>query len=401
MTNPTIHGHTEPGFAAVRERFARNFAERSEVGASVAVWHRGRPVVDLWGGIAQVETGAPWRRDTVTPIASITKSFASIAALYLAERGELDLDRPVADYWPGFAAEGKSGITVRMVLTHRSGVVSLEHDPVTFEGLASGDRVFAALASARAQWEPGTRHGYHGLTFGHLLSAVIRQITGRTVGAFFAETIAAPLGLDVHIGLPAERLDRLAAPVLPDNAEAVLLGSGVPELRPLYEAMADPGSLTYRALYGSQRIGWEDATDPKYSLVEAPSTDGTASGAGMAKLYAATIGEVDGVRLFGPELAAEAGTVHSTGRDAVLNIHTDFGLGFMVGGGPFVPERLPQGAYGHGGATGSFAFADPAAGLAFGYAPNRGSELLEGNDLRVNALVDAVYDGLDAGSPVP
>ncbi|PRX97705.1 serine hydrolase domain-containing protein [Allonocardiopsis opalescens] len=389
-----IGGGTAPGWDAVRKGFERNFAERGEVGASVAVLHRGVPVVDLWGGLADPATGRPWHRDTVVAIASTTKALVSITVLSMVERGELELDRPVAEYWPAFRAEGKGGITLRTVLAHRSGVVSLEHRPITREGLAAGTPVFEAIASARPQWEPGTAHGYHGVTFGHLLSAVVEGVTGRTVGALFAERIARPLGADCHIGLPESELPRLAALVLPGTAEEVELGSGVAELAGLYQGLADPSSLTYRALYGSMRIGWESAADPAYSLLEAPSTDGVASAAGLARLFAATIGEVGGVRLIGPALVREAAAAHSSGRDRVLGIRTDWGLGFMVPGGPFVPRALPAGAFGHGGATGSFAFADPAHELSFGYAPNRGSELLEGNDLRVNTLVDAVYDCL-------
>ncbi|MEU4768584.1 serine hydrolase domain-containing protein [Actinosynnema sp. NPDC023794] len=389
-----IDGSTAPGFEAVREEFERNFVDRGEVGASVAVWHRGRPVVDLWGGLADPDSAQPWRHDTVTAIASTTKAMVAISVLTLVQRGELDLDRPVADYWPAFTAEGKAGITLRMVLAHRSGVVSLEHSPVTYDGLVRGAPVFDAIASARPQWTPGLAHGYHGVTFGHLLSAVVRQVTGHTVGSYFATAIAAPLGLDCFIGLPGSELHRLAKLVLPGSAAEVELGSQVPELQPLYEALADPASLTYRSLYGSMHIGWEEATDPKFSQVEAPSTDGTASAAGLAKLFAASIGEVDGIRLFGPELAEQAARVHSSGRDEVLGIRTDWGLGFMVPGGPFVPSGLPAGSFGHGGATGSYAFADPGNDIAFAYTPNRGSELLEGNDLRVNGLVNAVYRSL-------
>nr|CTQ95451.1 putative esterase [Kibdelosporangium sp. MJ126-NF4] len=393
-----VNGLVEPRFEPVRELFEHNFVSRGEVGAAVAARHNGRLVVDLWGGLADPDTGAPWRQDTVATIASTTKSMATISVLKLVGQGALDLDRSVASYWPEFGGQGKKDITLRMVLNHRSGVVSLEHAPVTYEGLVAGTPVFDAIASATPQWEPGTAHGYHGVTFGHLLSAVIRQVTGATVGRYFAEEIAKPLDLDCHIGLPESELPRLAKLVLPTNVEEVALGSDLPEMAGLHEGLNDPTSLTFQAMYGSFQIGWETAGDPKFALVEAPSTDGCASAAGLAHLFGATIGEVDGIRLFGDELAAQAGTVASSGTDRVLNIHTDWGLGFMVPGGPFVPGALPKGAYGHGGASGSFAFADPANGLSFGYVPNRASELLEGNDLRVSTLVEKIYDCL-SGAP--
>lgn len=396
MNAASIEGTAAPEFAAVRDYFGRSFADRGEVGAAVAVFSQGRPVIDLWGGTADPDAATPWRADTIVPIASTTKAMASIAVLHLVEDGRIELDRPVADYWPAFGIEGKDGITVRMVLSHRSGVVALEHAPVTYEGLAEGTPIFNAIAAARPQWTPGTAHGYHGVTFGHLLSAVVRTVTGQTVGQYFAAAIAGPLGLDCYIGLPERELPRLATLVVPTRTGEVMLGSDVPELAGLYTALADPASLTYRALYGSFQIGWESASDPRFSLVEAPSTDGVANARGLAKLFAATIGEVDGVRLLDPAVAEQAGTVYASGRDEVLNIRTDWGLGFMVPGGPMVPAALPPGSFGHGGATGSFAFADPENGIAFAYTPNRGSELLEGNDLRVSGLVDAVYQSLRA-----
>lgn len=395
----TIEGTVAAGFEPVRDTFERNFDERGEVGAGIAALLHGRPVIDLAGGVADPERGTRWRRDTVAGIASTTKAMAVICTLTLVETGELDLDRPVAAYWPDFAAEGKGEITLRMVLSHRAGVVSLEHRPLTYAMIAAKEPVFDAIASAVPQWTPGTAHGYHGLTIGHLLSRVIRSVTGQTVGPYFAERIAKPLGLDCYIGLPESELDRLARLVMPQNVEDVVLGSQVPELVGLYEGLADPTSLTCRATYGSLRIGWESANDPRYTRLEAPSTDGVASASGLARLFAATIGEVEGIRLIGPELAGQAGTVHSSGTDQVLNIRTDWGLGFMLPGGPIVPSALPPGSFGHGGATGSFAFADPENGLSFGYVPNRGSELLEGNDLRVRSLVDSLYACLRGRRP--
>ncbi|WP_020667326.1 serine hydrolase domain-containing protein [Amycolatopsis nigrescens] len=389
-----INGFVEAGFEAVQAAFERNFAEQAEVGAGLAVRHRGRVVVELSGGLADPDAGTPWRPDTLVAIASTTKTMAVVSALLLVERGMLDLDTPIAAYWPEFAAEGKASITVRMLLSHRSGVVSLAHRPMTYQDLAAGTPIFEAIAAARPEWEPGTAHGYHGVTIGHTLSAVIQRVTGRTVGPFFATEIAGPLGLDCFVGLPEAELPRLAKLVMPEVAGDVVLGSQLPEMRGLYKKLEDPDSLTYRAFYGSFLIGWESVNDPAYVRVEAPSTDGVASAVGLARFFGALIGEVDGIRLLGPELVDQARRVHSTGLDRVLDLRTDWGLGFMLPGGPFVPAALPAGAFGHGGATGSFAFADPEHELAFGYTPNRGSELLEGNDFRVSTLVEAVYGSL-------
>ncbi len=311
--------------------------------------------------------------------------------LTLVERGLIALDAPVADYWPEFAAEGKGEVTVRTLLSHRSGVVSLAHRPITYDDEVAGTPIMDAIAAARPEWLPGTAHGYHGLTIGHALSAIVLRVTGRTVGRWFADELAGPFGLDCWIGLPGSELPRLAELITPEDPESVLLGADVPELRPLYEALNDPSSLTYRALYGSLAVGWESANDPRFVQVEAPSTDGVASAHGLARTYAALIGELDGVRLIGPELLDQLRRPHAGGLDRVLRLRTDFGLGFMLPGGPLFPATAPPGTFGHGGATGSFALADPDRGLTLGYVPNRGSELLEGNDLRINNLVAALY----------
>lgn len=389
-----IHGTVAPGFERVRDAFSHNFTDHQEVGAGFCVYRDGQPVVDLWGGLADPATGRAWQRDTLANVASVTKTMAATATLMLVDRGRLDLDERVATYWPEFAAEGKGDVTLRMLLSHRAGVPSLAHHPLTYEDLLAGTPVFDAIAAARPEWEPGTKHGYHGLTIGHALSAIIQRVTGETVGPFFAKEIAAPLGMDCFIGLPDADVPRLATMVVPDDPEMVALGMNVPELRSLYMALADPSTLTYRALYGSMAFGWETANDPRYVQVEAPSTDGIASAAGLAKLYAALVGEVDGILLVGPDVLAQASRLHSSGTDEILHIHTDIGLGFMRRGGPLFPSTAGPAAFGHGGATGSFALADPDHTLALGYVPNRGSELLEGNDLRIVALVEAAYASL-------
>lgn len=296
-----ISGRVAPGFEQARAAFQRNFADHQEVGAGLCVYHRGQPAVDLVGGVTGPESGDRWRHDTLANVASVTKTMAA-TALLLVERGELDLDSRVADFWPEFAAEGKGEISLRALLSHRAGVPSLAHHPVTYVELLAGTPVFDAIAAARPEWEPGTAHGYHGLTIGHALSAVIQRVTGLTVGPFFVREIAEPLGLDCYIGLPDDRLSRLATLTTPVDPEAAAIGINVPEFRGLSEWLNDPSSLTFRALYGSMTMGWESVNDPKYVQVEAPSTDGIASAVGLARVYAALIGEVDGVRLLEPDL---------------------------------------------------------------------------------------------------
>ncbi|MCG5219975.1 serine hydrolase domain-containing protein [Streptosporangium sp. KLBMP 9127] len=380
-----IQGVCEPRFAPLRASFEHNFTRGRELGASLCVYQHGRLVVDLWGGLADQLTRAPWRRDTITLLASTTKAMAASAAMLLVDRGVVDLDAPVAGYWPEFAAEGKAGIPLRWLLGHRSGVVTFE-PPLTLDDVEAGTLVAEALGAARPEWRPGHGHGYHSLTMGWLVSEVIRRTTGLSVGRFFATEIAAPLGLDLHIGLPAGKDAQLAA-VVPPTGQQLQGGRGNPQLRELSQAMCDPTSLFYRSTYGSLVVTPEMLHGPRAYRAEIPSCGGVGNAAGLARLHAALIGEVDGIRLLRPETTELARTVEAQGRDLVLHCHTRYGRGFMLPGGPMWPEFGAPAAFGHAGATGAFAFADPDSGLAFGYVPNRMSELIEGGDDRVWPLI--------------
>ncbi|PZF91889.1 serine hydrolase domain-containing protein, partial [Micromonospora endophytica] len=212
-----VQGTVAPGFEGVREVFARNFATHGEVGAAVCVYRHGRPVVDLWAGVADPDTGRPWREDTLQVVYSTTKSATAACAHLLSQRGELDLDAPVAAYWPEFAAAGKEGIPVRWLLSHQAGLPALD-TPVSLADIRSWDPVVRALARQAPVWTPGTAHGYHGLTYGWLVGEVVRRVSGRSLGDYFAEEIAAPLGLDFWIGLPASELPRVSRIVEPPPA---------------------------------------------------------------------------------------------------------------------------------------------------------------------------------------
>ncbi|GAA1591074.1 serine hydrolase domain-containing protein [Actinomadura kijaniata] len=389
-----VQGTVAEGFHAVRQAFERNFTEGGEVGAGLTVYRHGRPVVDLWGGHADPETRRPWRRDTIAPIASTCKSFATGAVLLLVERGQVDLEAPVARYWPEFARHGKDEITVRTLLGHRAGLPSMHMRPITWEDLRDWTPITDALAAAVPEWPPGAAHGYHGVTIGHLAGEIVRRVSGMTLSEFLTREITGPLGLDCYVRVPDEAMPRLAAMVLPD-ADSLRLGMEVPELADFVRALDDPGGLPYRALYGSVALDWEAAADPLTYRVESPSMDGVASAHSLARYFAALTGEVDGVRLLDPGLVDRIRTPQAEGVDRILRVHTAWGIGFAVPGGPFwpAPDHL-TGLFGHSGATGSFAFADPDRGLAFGYVPNRGSELLEGGDFRVRSLTEALYASL-------
>ncbi|HEY8171583.1 MAG TPA: serine hydrolase domain-containing protein, partial [Dehalococcoidia bacterium] len=236
-----ISGECGTRFGRVREEFERNFAERGDVGASVCVTVDGETVVDLWGGVANVETGAAWERDTVALVWSCTKGAMSLCAHMLVSRGLLDLDAPVARYWPEFAqsgeGRGKQDCTVRMLLNHQAGLAAVRQ-PLPPGGFYDWELVTNALASQEPFWEPGTRHGYHALTFGHLIGEVLRRITGTTPGAFFSKEVAEPLGIEFWIGLP-EEIEPRVAPNSPHDAPTA--ETAMP--RAVITAMTDPTSL--------------------------------------------------------------------------------------------------------------------------------------------------------------
>ncbi|TMR91054.1 serine hydrolase domain-containing protein [Nonomuraea basaltis] len=385
-----IGGTYEPRFRAVRDAFERNFDEGRELGASVAVYQRGRAVVDLWGGTANAgDTPAEWRQDTIALLASATKGLVASAAMLLVDRGLLDLDAPVADYWPEFAAEGKAEIPLRWVLGHRSGVVAVDQ-PLTFADIEQGTPVTEALAAAKPAWIPGRAHGYHCLTMGWLIGEIIRRVTGLPVGRFFAKEITSPLGLDLHIGLPDGK-DRQVADLVPPTEEQLLKGRGNSELGGLNRAICDPASLFHRSTFGTIALTGNPLTGVRVLQAEIPSCGGAGNAAALAHLYAALIGEVNGIRLLRPETTDRARTVEADGMDLILRCHTSYGRGFMLPGGPMWPGTCSSTAFGHAGVTGAFAYADPDNNLAFAYVPNRMSELIDGGNDRVRRLIESTH----------
>ncbi|WP_327296748.1 MULTISPECIES: serine hydrolase domain-containing protein [unclassified Streptomyces] len=375
-------GSVEDAFAEVAEAFEANFASGAEVGAGVCVYHRGRPVVNLWGGTASKNDDDPWRPGTLGLLASPTKALVAVSALLLVERGLLELDTPIAAYWPEFAAGGKENITLRMVLSHRSGVVCLDHAPITHEAMRAHTPIAEALAAARPEWEPGTAHGYHGITFGYLVSELVRRRTGLTVGRFFAREIAGPLGLDCYIGLPDQDAVHVAT-MFQSKAEALFAGDDLD-----LASFIDSTSLTYRSMMGSLALGGRavalEAEDPSYG--------GQASAPSLARFMAALIGEVDGIRLLGPATLAEMTRPHSEGHCLVTLTQCNWGLGFQVPDHAVFPASAGlDTAFGLSAATGSYIFADPEYDLAFGYMQNAGSPVMGSLDDRPRRLIEAVY----------
>ena len=378
MSATEIRGGVEPRFAAVREAFAENFAAHGDSGAALCVYRHGRPVVDLWAGVADRATGRAWEADTPVIVFSASKGVTAGAVHLLAERGVLDLDAPVATYWPEFAANGKGAIPLRWVMAHRAGLAAVDGD-LTLEQVLAWTPVVNAIAAQAPNWPPGTAHGYHARSYGWILGEVVRRATGRTLGRFVADEIAAPLGLDFWIGLPAARRGR-AAKIIP--------AAGGLDLTALLGA----DSLTVRVMNGPSNLFAYDERWNRDDVLaaELPSSNGVGSARALARFYAALIGEVDGVRLLRPDTVARATAVQSRGADLVLLLPSTFGLGFMLQ--PFIAPDGGGEAFGHTGAGGSLAFADPEAGLAFAYVTTQMVFDL-GGDARTRGLIRAVYEG--------
>ncbi|MFG2307726.1 serine hydrolase domain-containing protein [Streptomyces sp. NPDC048566] len=378
-----VHGTVAEGFEPVREAFARNFTARGERGAAVAVYRDGRKVVDLWGGTRDVDGTEPWRHDTAQIVRSATKGVAAAVILLLAQRGLLDLDAPVAAHWPAYKARGKEHTRVRHVLAHRAGVPALDR-PLTPAEAADPDIAAAAVAAQTPAWQPGTDHGYHAHTYGWLTGELVRRVTGRTIGAWTAEEIARPLDLDLWIGLPPERADRVGR-VAQIEALPAPGGLHTRPKRAVVEAYADPRSLTRRAFAAITPT--PDENDPAHRAAVLPASNGIATADGLARFYAGLVAEVDGVRLFSPDTVAAARAEHSAGPDRVLVVGTRFGLGYMLHG-PASPLLSPE-SFGHPGRGGALGFADPGSGIGFGYVTN-GFRTSVTADARAQALVRAV-----------
>lgn len=377
--------YVEPGYEAVAAAFESNFERHGEVGAACCVHVDGRLVVDLWGGTADRETNQPYGADTLQLVFSATKGATAACALLLVERGVLDLASPVAQYWPEFAQAGKADISLRCLLSHRAGLPTLEAD-LGFDEVLGWSPVVEALAAQPPVWPPDTAHGYHALTFGWLVGEVVRRVSGQSLGGYFAEELAGPLGLDFWIGLPAEHEPRVA-PLIPYPEPEN------PDEKALLAAFLDPATLTGRALTGPDQIFTDLAAfnGRRIHAAELPSMNGITTARSLSRLYAALAGELDGRRLFSASVVDAARTEQVRGTDAVLLMETAYGLGFQLPSFTF-PDTGP-GSFGHVGAGGALGFADPGRGIGFGYVTNAMQRHV-GGDPRQLGLVAAVRESV-------
>jgi CubicO group peptidase (beta-lactamase class C family) len=377
-----ISGWVETEFEPVLDAFAANFDERGEVGGAVCVYRDGRPVVDLWGGVADPANGRAWAEDTIVGVFSSTKGVTAVCANLLIERGQLDPDAKVASYWPEFAANGKGVITVRQVMGHQAGLPLVE-GVFTLDEVLAWDPIVEELAQQEPIWEPGTKHGYHMRTYGWLVGELIRRITGTTAGRFLRREIAEPLGLDFWIGLPEDLEPRVATLVLPRSDMRAALAPLRDRLL-LARVFDNPSGLfNYDGMWNTRAL----------RAAELPSSNGIGSARALARLYASLIGDgVDGVRTLQPATVAVATVEQVRGPDAVIIEETAFGLGFMLGSS--FGAANPETVFGHAGAGGSLSFADPRTGVAFGYVMND-LRFDPGGDPRSESLVRATYAALD------
>ena len=385
MSQPfEIHGHCEPRFAAVRDAFARNFELGLEVGASFAAVLEGELVVDLWGGHADAECRRPWQRDTIVNVYSTTKTMTAISTLMLVDRGELDLDAPVAEVWPEFAQAGKERVLVRHLLSHTSGVAGWEK-PLAVEELYDWDYSVGLLAAQRPWWEPGTRSGYHAVTHGYLLGEVVRRVTGRSVGRFFREEVAQPLGADFHIGLAEEHDSRVGELIPPPNPQ---LGG---------DTEAPPGSVAARVLANPPLTGGA-ANSRAWRAAEIPAVNGHGNARAVARVAGALAcgGSLDGVRLLGPETLSKTIEEQCYDTDLVLGVPLRWGLGFGL-----TSKELPIGpnprVFFWGGWGGSLMVVDLDARLAFSYVMNRMGQTTMGDPRGFGPSIALLGAVLEAG----
>jgi len=383
---PHLEGHCDPRFTAVREAFAENFRARGELGAAVTVTLDGETVVDLWGGWADAARTRPWERETLVNVWSTSKGPTALCAHILADRGLLDFDAPVASYWPEFAAGGKESVLVRHLLSHRAGLAGLR-EPHTPAQLYDWELTVKRLAEQEPWWEPGSRSGYHALTYGFLVGEVVRRVSGLLPGAFLEREVTGPLGIDFTIGLPEKEAGRAAELVHPPASETSEQAAIFAQLAPVaLAALTNPP------------VGAAEANTPEWQAAEIPAANGHATARAVAALYGvfAGRGTYGGRQVLSPEAAERVREGQGGCRDLVLGAgfehETEVGLGLWLSGpnGSYGPN--PR-AFGHDGFGGSCGLADPEAGVSLGYVMNRmGPHIAD--DPRKMALIDAMYSTL-------
>jgi len=387
---PTIHGTCDAGFSRVRDGFAANFAAGKEIGAAVSITVDGKTVVDLWAGHADKARTKPWRKNTIVNVYSTTKALGAACANLLVERGALDLDAPVAKYWPEFAQAGKEKLPVRYCLTHQAGLPAVKK-PLAPADMYDWNKMCAELAAQEPWWKPGTAHGYHAMTYGWLVGELVRRASGRRVGRYFREEIVHPLALDAFIGSGPELDVRIAdlnpSPPAPPGTRDLLA-----------EMMADKESLQGKTFGNPPALGPGVVNSRAWRAAEICSANGHTNARSLATFYAALGAWTRGKAFHGVQLISKAGmerarTEQAAGMDKVLQLSNRIALGFML---PSPMRRFSDNtkAFGHGGAGGSLGFCDPENGVSFGYTMNQMQAGGPGGDPRWFPMIQAMFDAI-------
>jgi CubicO group peptidase (beta-lactamase class C family) len=378
-----ISGLCDPKFGAMKDILSRSIDSGDDLGASVAVTINGKFVVDMWGGWADPEKKTPWNENTITNVWSTTKTMAAMCALVLFDRGLLDFDAPVAKYWPEFAANGKDKVLVRHIMSHTSGVSGWAQ-PVEFDDILDWNKSTDILAAQALWWEPGTASGYHAMNQGHLIGEVVRRITGKSLGTFFKEEIAGPLGADFHIGLDKSNFGRVSHVVPPPPIPFDL------------DAM-DPESVAFKTFTGPLGADATNTWTDKWKSAEVPAANGHGNAKSVARVQSILTngGEVDGVRLLSTATIDQIFKEQSYGVDLVLGIPLRFGIGYGLPCAETIPY-IPEGKVCFwGGYGGSIIVNDVGRGVTISYMMNKMEGGIIGG-LRAEALLNAAYAGLDA-----
>ncbi len=389
MNKISVNGFCDPAFEKVKQAFLNNFKAKKEIGAAVSVLIEGEKVVDIWAGYSDYKKQKPWQSDTLANIFSATKGVTAICALRLVEQGKLDLDEPVATYWPEFGVNGKEKITVRMLLNHRAGMVAVKKR-LPLKSLYNWDFMASSYAAHAPWWEPGKKHGYHAVSYGWLIGQLIYNITGMSVGEYLRKEISQPLDLDLHIGLDENDLKR----------SAQMIASRTPSihrdgLRLLWAIISNPGGGTASAFTNPWSIV-TGVNSRSWRKAELPSANGQSNAGSLARLYGilANGGSEGDIYILSKDTIAMCSEEESHGRDAILKIPTRFSLGFMLSQdfplGSFGPNRKN---FGHPGAGGALGFADIDAKLGFGYVANKMDTYIL-VDPRAKSIIDAMYSCL-------
>jgi CubicO group peptidase (beta-lactamase class C family) len=383
---PAVSGTVAPGYEPVAEAFADAFAGKPEMGAAVAVRRGGETVVDLWGGIADARDGAPWTRETATVVFSCTKGLVAILAAELVRTGRLDYDAPVARYWPEFAQAGKDDVLVRHLLSHRSGL-SAPREDLSLDDILDWETVTRLFAAQEPIWPPGTGYAYHAISYGWLIGEVIRRVSGESVGAFFARAVTAPLGAEAWIGLPRDQEGRVAR---------AWVGATLRELTEQQERDAPEGidwggrAMTLGGALPRELVDETSGfNDPRVRAAEIPGAGGIATARALATIWSATVTETEGVRLLDDATLATALEVASEGPPVfdVPGPWPRWGMGFQLDSE--ARRYLTPASFGHDGAGGQVAFADPVAGVGFGFVTTQMEAI---DDQRPTRLIDALRE---------